>query len=84
MQVSVVFGHEAVVRLGFDVLEGCEEGGVAEGVFDEGETPAGEYTARTDFAELAAAVLPHCVVFAAQDLAGTEADGKCVERSGYH
>ena len=65
VQIAVVFGHEAVVCLCFDVLECCEEGRVAEGVFDEGEAPAGEYAARTDLAKLAAAVLPHCGVLAA-------------------
>ena len=59
----------------FDVFKGREEGGVAGRVFEEGEAPAGEDAAGTDFTKFEVAVLPYCGVFAAQDVAGTEADG---------
>ena len=82
-QVAVVGRHEAVVGLGFDVFECCKESGVAEGVFEEGEAPAGKDAAGADLAELVQRVVPHCRVFAAEDFVGAEADGEGVEGGGY-
>ena len=65
LEVAVVFGYEGVVGLGLDVFEGGKEGGVAGGVFEEGEAPAGEDTAGADLRQFEAAVLPDCGVFAA-------------------
>ena len=59
LQFTVVFGHEAVVSLGFDILESCKKGGVAEGVFDKRKTPARKHSSRADLVELAPAILPH-------------------------
>ena len=82
--MPVVLRHEFIVGLSFDVLEGSEEHGISERVFQEGKAPSRKDSAHAYFIQFSISILPHISISALRDITGSKADLQRIHRGSYN